>query len=422
MFGHRCRWFPLSVTVKNLKILCKHYSSSALSGIKILDLTRILAGPFCTMILGDLGANIIKVEHPKQGDDTRSWGPPFVEGHSCYYLSINRNKKSICIDLKKEEGQHIVQELATQSDIVVENYLPGKLDKFGLGYNQLKQLNSRLIYCSLTGYGPDGPYASRPGYDVIAASTGGLLHATGTANGEPCRPGVALTDLSTGLYAHGAILAALYHREKTGLGQKIDVNLLSTQVACLVNLSSNYLNANVEPKRWGTAHESICPYQAFRTKNGYLTVGGANDRQFRELCLKIDRLDLAQEERYSTNAKRVENRVELIEEISKTMSTKTLEEWLDIFRDATFPFAPINSFSRVFEDPQVIHNNLVHEMEHPGIGRLKLVGPPVKYSESENKIRHPPPLLGQHTISILRDELGYSETRIQQLKEKGVIS
>lgn len=377
------------------------YSSStdALSGVKVLDLTRVLAGPYCTQILGDLGADILKVERLKVGDDTRSWGPPFVGNTSCYFISINRNKKSICIDLKS-----------------------GKMEEYGLGYEDLQKINPQLIYCSITGYGSTGPYASRPGYDVIASSMGGLIYVTGPEDGAPCKTGVALTDLATGLYAHGAIMAALFQRQKTGCGQRISANLLSTQVACLVNLGSNYLMAGQEAKRWGTAHESIVPYQAFATSDGYITIGGTNDRQFRELCSRINRSHLSSDPKYLTNALRVEHRRELVEELGKTLSTKTNAEWLESFRGAHFSYGPINSLSEVFADPQVQHNDMVQEVDHPSAGTLKLVGPPVKFSGTGNRIRLPPPELGQHTESILQERLGYSLAHIQQLRDSGVVN
>ena len=430
MFSQLRIAFSIGKVVRQRQIVFAHaqisnYCSSnsdALSGVKVLDLSRVLAGPYCTQILGDLGADILKIERPKVGDDTRSWGPPFVGNTSTYFMSINRNKKSVCIDLKSSNGKEIIKQLAKQSDVLVENYLPGKLDEFGLGYEDLKIINPQLIYCSITGYGITGPYATRPGYDVIASSVGGLIHVTGPEDGAPCKTGVALTDLATGLYAHGAIMAALFQRQKTGVGQRISANLLSTQVSCLVNLGANYLMAGQEAKRWGTAHESIVPYQAFATSDGYLTVGGGNDRQFRELCHRIGCTQLSSDPKYLTNALRVKHRRELIDQLAEIMATKSNAEWINIFNGANFPYGPINSLSQVFTDPQVKHNRLVQEIDHPTAGTVKLVGPPVEFSGSGNRIRLPPPELGEHTESVLRDRLGYSLTYIQELRNSGVIN
>ena len=430
MFSQLRIAFSIGKVVRQRQIVFAHAqifnycssSSDALSGVKVLDLSRVLAGPYCTQILGDLGADILKIERPKVGDDTRSWGPPFVGNTSTYFMSINRNKKSVCIDLKSSNGKEIIKQLAKQSDVLVENYLPGKLDEFGLGYEDLKIINPQLIYCSITGYGITGPYATRPGYDVIASSVGGLIHVTGPEDGAPCKTGVALTDLATGLYAHGAIMAALFQRQKTGVGQRISANLLSTQVSCLVNLGANYLMAGQEAKRWGTAHESIVPYQAFATSDGYLTVGGGNDRQFRELCHRIGCTQLSSDPKYLTNSLRVKHRRELIDQLAEIMSTKSNAEWINIFNGANFPYGPINSLSQVFTDPQVKHNRLVQEIDHPTAGTVKLVGPPVEFSGSGNRIRLPPPELGEHTESVLRDRLGYSLTYIQELRNSGVIN
>ena len=403
----------------------RHYCTSrdALSGVKVLDLTRVLAGPYCTQILGDLGADILKIEHPTNGDDTRRWGPPFIGNDtSCYFLSVNRNKKSVCVDLKKPKGREIVTQLAVQSDVFIENYLPAKMAEFKLDYDTLKSINPKLIYCSITGYGRTGPYADRAGYDVMASSIGGLNGLTGPEDGPPCKTGVALTDLASGLYAHGAIMAALYHREKTGLGQRIDINLLSTQVSCLVNLGANYLLAGREAKRWGTAHESIVPYQAFETSDGYVTVAGANDKQFRDLCSKLEREEWSRDPKFETNASRVKNRGELIGKMAEIFLKKTTDEWIDLFQGAKFAYGPINSLEKVFKDPQVLHTQLVLEIDHPNLGKLKLIGPPVQFSGCDNRIRSPPPELGQHTEAILTERLGYSLIEIQHLRDSGVIS
>jgi len=320
---------------------------SPLSGIRILDLTRIVAGPYCTMILGDLGAEILKIERPGSGDETRKWGPPFFKNtqESTYFMSVNRNKKSICIDLKK--GRDIIHELARTCDVLVENYVPGKLNKMGLGYEDIASIAPHLIYCSLTGYGSQGPYANRPGYDVIAASLGGLLHITGPKDGPPCKVGVAMTDLATGLYAHGAIMAALLQRSKTNRGQWIQCNLLSTQIASLINIASNYLNGTKEATRWGSEHESIVPYEAFPTKDGYMTIGTGSDAQFLELIKRMQLSELANDDKFENNTARVKNRVELLQILRNVFKKKTNQEWSVIFEGASFPYGAVNTIREV---------------------------------------------------------------------------
>lgn len=405
------------------KVECE--GTSPLDGVKVLDLTRIVAGPFCTMTLGDLGAEVIKIEKPGSGDEARKWGPPFVENkqtrQSTYFLCLNRNKKSVCIDLKSPKGKEIIYDLVKKCDVLVENYVPGKLDELGLGYDQLKKIAPNLIYCSITGYGPNGPYSKKPGYDVIAASIGGLLHITGTQNGEPVKVGVAVTDIATGLYAHGAIMAALIKRYKTNKGQKIDCNLLSTQVASLINIGSNYLNANIEGKRWGTAHESIVPYEAFPTKDGYFTLGTGSDEQFFNLCKLIKREDLAKNSKFTTNKLRVENRTELIQILRLELGQKTNKELTKLFENASFPCGPINSLEETFNDPHIKAIGLVKHIEHPITGKIKVVGPPVKYSDGGNEIKLPPPLLGEHTDDVLINILGYNKKVVTFLRKDGVI-
>lgn len=394
-----------------------------LEGVRVLDLTRIVAGPYCTMILGDLGAEIIKIERPGTGDEARKWGPPFINNttETAYFVCLNRNKKSVCVDLKSHNGRDILYKLAEKSDVLVENYVPGKLDELQLGYNHLKTIAPQLIYCSITGFGPEGPYRNKPGYDVIAASMGGLLHITGPLNGEPCKPGVALTDLSTGLYAHGAIMAALFQRTKTGKGQKIDCNLLSTQVASLINIGSNYLNTGKEASRWGTAHESIVPYEAFPTKDGYYTIGTGSDLQFQDLCKRIQRPDLAENEKFKTNQLRVKHRTELINTLRSIIITKTKKEWSQIFDNSSFPSGPVNSLKETFDDPHIKDIGLVQNLEHPVAGNIRVVGPPVKYSEAGNAVRTPPPTLGQHTESVLETMCGYTGQQIEDLKKQNVV-
>lgn len=411
-----------TAAVSSATNVCYTSPDGPLSGIRIIDLTRVLAGPFATMVLSDLGAEVIKIEHPQKGDETRSWGPPFAGTESCYFLSVNRNKQSIAVDLKKAAGLSVIHDLAKQSDVLIENFIPGALDRIGLGYDALKTIAPQLIYCSISGYGPSGPYHKRPGYDVIAASVGGLVGVTGPEDGEPCKVGVAMTDLATGLYAHGAIMAALLDRQRTGNGQKIDCNLLSTQISCMVNLASNYLNGDREAKRWGTAHESIVPYQAFPTSDGYLTIGSGNNDQFAALCKVLDLTNLLHDDRYATNALRVKNRDDLLATLKERFQQKTTKEWLIILEGAPFPYGPINTIAQAFSDPQVIHNEMVKTVHHPTVGPIKQVAPPVSYSSSHNKIRSAPPVLGQHTRYVLSEIIGYSDCKIKQLIEQGAVA
>ncbi|XP_031624369.1 succinate--hydroxymethylglutarate CoA-transferase [Contarinia nasturtii] len=392
-----------------------------LDGIRVLDLTRIVAGPYCTMILSDLGADVIKIERPGDGDESRKWGPPFVQNStdSVYFLANNRNKRSCCIDLKR--GTDILYDLAKKCDVLVENYVPGKLDEYNLGYDHMSQVNPGLIYCSITGYGSVGPYAKRPGYDVIAASVGGLLHITGSEDGPPAKVGVAVTDLATGLYAHGAIMAALIQRMKTGKGQKIDCNLLSTQVASLINVASNYLNAQKEAKRWGTAHESIVPYEAFQTKDGYLTVGTGSDLQFQSLCHYLNIDHIPKDPKFRNNQERVKNRTELISILSEIFAKETSQHWMKLFENAPFPNGPINKIADVFDDPHIKEIGIVKTLSHPTGGEIKVVGPPVTYSDSSNTARTAPPLLGQHTDDVLRNILEYDEQKIMHLRQQKII-
>lgn len=351
MFVSLSKWIKIKhlLNTHNIRNLCtnKQDDKSPLSGIRVLDLTRIIAGPYCTMILGDLGAEILKVEKPGSGDEARKWGPPFMQGteEATYFLSVNRNKKSICINLK--EGRHIIYELAKKSDILVENYIPGALKKMGLGYEDISKVAPHLIYCSLTGYGYEGPYTNRPGYDVIAASIGGLLNITGPKGGPPCKVGVAMTDLATGLYAHGAILAALYQRIATKKGQWIQCNLLATQVASLINVGSNYLNANEEAVCWGSGHASIVPYEAFQTKDGYITVGTGSDIQFLDLLKRMQLTELSKIDKYKNNKNRVKYRDELVPILRKKFKSKASKDWEIAFEGASFPYGPINTIKQV---------------------------------------------------------------------------
>ncbi|XP_065608816.1 succinate--hydroxymethylglutarate CoA-transferase [Cyrtonyx montezumae] len=393
-----------------------------LDGVKILDLTRVLAGPFATMNLGDLGAEVIKVEKPGTGDDTRAWGPPFVGTESVYFLSVNRNKKSIAINMKNSRGAKLIRELAAVSDVFVENYVPGKLAEIGLGYEDIEKIAPHIIYCSITGYGQTGPMVQRGGYDSIAAAISGLTHITGHEGAEPVRVGVAMTDLATGLYTCGAIMAGLLQKYKTGKGMHIDCNLLSSQVACLTHVAANYLNCKIEAKRWGTAHGSIVPYQAFKTEDGYIVVGAGNDQQFITVCQILNLPEVIKDSRYKTNELRVQNRKELIDILSTRFSEKTTMKWLQLFEGSGVPYGPINNMQQVFSEPQVLHNGLVMEMDHPTAGRIAVPGPGVRYSEFVVSHPKPPPLVGQHTVEVLKGMLRYEDDAVEELLRTGVVA
>uniref|UniRef100_A0A8C5K6T7 Succinyl-CoA:glutarate CoA-transferase n=2 Tax=Jaculus jaculus TaxID=51337 RepID=A0A8C5K6T7_JACJA len=393
-----------------------------LDGVRILDLTRVLAGPFATMNLGDLGAEVIKVERPGAGDDTRTWGPPFVDTESTYFLSVNRNKKSISVNIKDPKGKKIIKELAAVCDVFVENYVPGKLSEMGLGYEDIDKIAPHIIYCSITGYGQTGPMSQRAGYDAVASAVSGLMHITGPEDGDPVRPGVAMTDLATGLYAYGAVMAGLIQRLKTGKGLFIDCNLLSSQVACLTQVAANYLIGQKDAKRWGTAHGSIVPYQAFKTKDGYLVIGAGNNQQFATVCQILNLPELIDDSKYKTNHLRVENRKELIKILSARFSEETTSQWLYLFEGSGIPYGPINNMKDVFAEPQVIHNDLIMEMKHPTVGKIAVPGPAVRYSKFKVSEAKPPPLLGQHTTHILRDVLGYDDVAVGELLSAGVVT
>jgi formyl-CoA transferase len=374
------------------------------------------------MILGDQGAEIIKVERPEVGDDTRTWGPPFAGGESAYYICCNRNKKSIVIDLKKKAGVELIKELVKTSDVFIENFTPGLAQKFGLGYETLKQINPRLVYASITAYGQDGPYKDRPGYDMVLSAVGGLMYITGERDGPPCKVGVAITDVLTGVYASGAITSALLWRERSGRGQHLDISLLDAQVSGLANIASNYLVADKEATRWGTAHESIVPYQVFNTADRPIAIAAANQKLWTSFCIAIEKWEWVDDERFESNPKRVENRDVLLPMIEEALSHKTCDDWMDILVEAAVPCGPVNDMQHLFADPQVHHRNMVAEVDHPTIGKLKLGGIPIKYSETPGSVRRHPPLLGEHTDEVLSDVLEYGAQKIAELKKKEVIA
>ncbi|KAK7206577.1 formyl-coenzyme A transferase [Myxozyma melibiosi] len=400
-----------------------------LSGVRIVDLTRVLAGPYATQILADLGAEVIKVEHVTRGDDTRTWGPPFAKNHnnlqspgeSAYFLGVNRNKKSLAIDFKDKRGQDTLRSLISKSDVVIENYLPGTLSRYNLAYDQLE--NDKVIYVSITGYGQTGPYRNRAGYDVMVEAEMGLMHITGEANGPPVKVGVAVTDLTTGLYAANSIMAALLGRAKTGRGQYIDVALSDCQVATLANIASSCLiSGQPDAGRQGTSHPSICPYQAFPTKDGDIMIGGANDKLFGIMCNLLGKSEWIEEERFATNPLRVKHREMLVPMIIEETTKKTTAEWLTIFEGSGIAYAAVNDVQSTLNHPHVLARDMIATVDHPDCGPIKMVNTPVKYSLSKPSIRMAPPTLGQHTDEILEREVGLSKEVISEMKADGIIA
>jgi len=393
----------------------------ALDGIRVLDLTRALAGPYCTMFLGDLGAEVAKIEQPHVGDDTRGWGPPFVGKESAYFLAINRNKKSITIDLKSDRGVELVRRLAERADVLVENFRPGTLERLGLGERELRPLNPRLIYASLSGFGADGPMKDWPGYDLVIQAWGGFMSITGLADGEPTKVGVAIIDIVAGLMMGKAIVAALFARERTGVGQKIDTSLLEAEVSCLIPYGSDYLASGKVPGRWGNSHPNIVPYQSFKTQDGYLVVGAASEGNWRRLCQAIAMAELADDPRFAKNAQRVEHRAELIRILTTVFLKRGTAAWIELLTGAGIPCAPVNTIDQVFSAPQVLHREMLIEVEHPTAGSVRMAGLPVKFSGTPASVRLAPPLLGQHNQEVLRSWLQMKDGDIADLQSKEVI-
>ncbi len=392
-----------------------------LAGIRVLDLTRVLAGPYCTMFLGDLGAEVVKVEQPGVGDDTRGWGPPFAGGESAYFLCTNRNKKSLTADFKSADGIALVRKLAERADVLIENFRPGAMDRMGLGEKELHEKNPRLVYASLSGFGADGPMADMPGYDLIVQAWGGLMSVTGTAESGPLKVGVAIIDLVAGLMLGKSIVAALYAREKIGVGQKIDTSLLEAEVAALINAGSNYLVGGKVPGRWGNAHPTIVPYQSFQTADSFLVLGAASEAIWKRLCPALGRGELADDPRFAKNADRVEHRQELIALLAAIFLSRTTTEWVAALIEADVPCAPVQTIDQVFAAPQVLHRDMLVEIDHPTAGTVRLAGIPVKFSATPASVRLPPPLLGQHSEDVLSSWLGMSIEEIEQLKRKSVL-
>jgi len=392
-----------------------------LDELLVIDLSRVLAGPYCTMMLADLGARVVKVEQPGSGDDTRAWGPPFLAGESAYYLSVNRNKLGITLNLKNELGREIIRDLLEHADVVVENFKLGTMESWGLGYESLHALNPRLIYCNISGYGTDGPEAGKPGYDFITQAEAGLMSITGPVDGTPMKVGVAISDITAGMFAANGILAALHARQRTGKGQRVDVSLLEAQVAWLANVGEGYLVSGKRPQRYGNAHPTIVPYEVFRARDDYFALGVGNDAQFRKLCQMIGRPLLADEPRFATNPARVQNRGELVPQVQAEFDKQASAFWLERLAEAGIPAGRIRSIDQVLTDPQVLHRQMVVEVEHPTAGKVKLLGVPYKFSETPAEVRTAPPLLGQHTEEVLATLLGMNAEEIASLQAAGIV-
>jgi len=404
-------------------------NGGALNGIRVLDLSRVLAGPFCTQILGDLGADILKIEKPHAGDDTRFWGPPYLQDdggqdtrESAYYLSANRNKRSVAIDIKTEDGQELIHKLLAQSDVLIENFKTGGLDKYGLGYEQVKERHPHIIYTSITGFGQSGPRAQEAGYDFLAQGMSGMMACTGEPEGEPMKIGVALSDVMTGLYAAIGTLAALQAREKTGKGQLVDLALLDCTISSLTNIAQYYLTSGKIAPRVGNAHSTIVPYQNFESADGHIIIAVGNDNQFQRFCAALGRDELAQDEAYATNSARVQHREQLVPVLAEEMKKRSTEEWLNILHENRVPCGPVNTMDQVFDMEQVQAREMEIGMEHPLRSEaISLVGSPLKLSDTPPAYHHAPPVLGQHTREVLEQVLGLDSEEIDALAQKNSI-
>jgi glutaryl-CoA transferase len=397
-------------------------SEQLLEGVRVIDLTRILAGPYCTMLLGDLGADVIKIEIPERGDDTRQWGPPFTAGgQSAYFLAANRNKRSLTLDLKSDRGMEILKALIQTGDVLIENFRAGTLEKWGLDYDQLQELKPDLIYCTVTGYGYTGPYRDRPGYDFVVQALGGFMSVTGPEDGQPYRAGIAIADLASGIYASNAVLASLFARERTGKGQRIDISLLDCQVALMSYVASNNLVSKEPPRRFGNAHPNIVPYEVFEAEDGYFAFAAGNDLQWAKFCKAVDRETWVTDERFSTNPVRLENRTELVGLLNELFMTQTIKHWIELCESIGLPASPINTMDAVLSDPQVLARELVMEVPHHTEGSVPLLRSPLNIPTAPSEVRYPPPTLGQHTDEILDELLSFDAAEIQSLREAGVV-
>lgn len=392
----------------------------ALQGVKVLDLTRVLAGPYATMILGDLGADIIKIEMPGKGDDSRNFGP-YLNDESAYFMSINRNKRSMTLNLKEEEGKKILLEMVKEADVIVENFRPGTMEKLGLGYDVLKEINPKIIYGAASGFGHSGPYSKRAAYDAVVQGMGGIMSITGQKDGVLTRVGPSIGDIAAGLFTAIGILTALVSRNETGKGQKVDVAMLDCQVALLENAIARYVVSKEVPKPMGNRHTSIVPFEPFETKDGEIIVAAGNDVLWSKFCDAIDKKELVNDERFVTNPLRNQNYEVLRDLIAEPIKYKTTKEWQDILDDIGVPNGPINTIDKVLEDPQVISREMIVEVEHPKAGKLKMPGIPIKMSDTPGEIRTAAPLLGQHTYEILNEMLGYNKDTVDRLVSEKIV-
>lgn len=393
-----------------------------LDGIKVVDLSRVLAGPWCTMTLGDLGADVWKIENPTSGDDTRSWQPPEIGGEATYYLSANRNKRSIAINLKHPKGVAIVRELIAKADVLVENMRRGTLDRLGLGWEEARAINPRLIYCSISGYGRVSPASNRPGYDVLIQAESGLMAITGEAGGQPLKYGIAVVDISTGMNAVQAILAALIARGRTGQGQFIDIALLDTGVALLANIGTGFINAGVQPARYGNAHPTVVPYQTFEASDSSFVLACGNDQQFARLCSEVLlRPDMGEDARFLRNRDRIANRVELIQMLTALFRQQPAAHWLARLAAVGIPSGTVRDLDEVFSSPEVVERGLVNKIAHRSAGEVSLLASPLRLSDTPTTLRRPPPMLGEHTAEVLGEVLHLDEARIEELTASGVI-
>lgn len=393
-----------------------------LEDVVVIDLTRVLAGPYCTMMLGDLGAEVIKIEEPSKGDDTRGWGPPFTAaGESAYFLSANRNKRSLTLNLKDPQGLALLRRLIGGGDVLVENFRAGTLEGWGLDYEALQRLRPGLIVCSITGYGQTGPYRDRPGYDFMVQAMGGFMSVTGPEQGEPYRAGIAIADLAAGMFAASAVLAALVGRGRTGEGQRIDISLLDSQVALLSYVASNYLVSGEPARRYGNGHPNIVPYQAFRASDSFFAFAAGNDGQWRKFCQAVERPWLAEDARFATNIDRVRHRSELVPLLSELFATRPARAWMDLCQSIGIPAAPINGIEQVFQDPQVQARRLHTSVRHPQTGEVPVVGSPLVIPTAPVEFRRAPPHLGEHTVEVLTERLGCTSEEVAAWREAGVV-